>query len=460
MRLIRYGDGWTRRHFLEQSAKGIFAAGLIAPLWEVIGNTGSCAAAYPPELLSIEAYTKGRLKIGQELNASNVDVVKDILDPAAYWEIKNDGRIATLAPSETDMQKLTPVPFLEATLKNKGKHKIGEDGNCYTLDGKPWTGGNPFPEPKTAQECMMANTLSWGKHDTFAGAMHDWDTDPDGDTEYEYEMIYVEWNTVGRTFLEPKPYMPGQEKMLRFFPLLITAPEDQRGTAFLQLWAYDQRKFPEFYGYTPMLKRVRTFPTDQRFEPQLPGWTSFTSEAWMAGDPLLTWGDFKLVGKGPLLHCAHHCSDLDQPNWLHKGCGGKTGKKYFVTRMELVPETYIVEMSPTHYPRCPYSKKRIWYDARTLNPLTMITYDRQGKEWQQWEGGFDFYERKPGMKWIEGVPEKFWEWTHVHAYDMQSHRMQHFQVVQEITGGFHTTLNDPKLFDEFCSMSALRRLGR
>ncbi len=180
----------------------------------------------------------------------------------------------------------------------------------------------------------------------------------------------------------------------------------------------------------------------------------------MAGDPLLTWGDFKLVGKGPLLTCAHHCSDLDRPNWEHKICGGKSGKKYYVTRMELVPETYIIEMSPTHYPRCPYSKKRIWYDARTLNPLTMITYDRQGKEWQQWEGGFDFYERKPGSKWIEGVPEKFWSWTHVHAHDLQSQRMERFQVLQEITGGFHTDVDNPKLFDEFCSMSALRRLGR
>ena len=50
----------------------------------------------------------------------------------------------------------------------------------------------------------------------------------------------------------------------------------------------------------------------------------------------------------------------------------------------------------------------------------MITYDRQGKMWQQWEGGFDWYKRKPGMKWIEGVPEQFWSWTHVHAFDMQS----------------------------------------
>src|SRR6267154_1001347 len=133
MRVMKYSDGWTRRHFLEQVGKGVFAAGVINPLMDVIGRNGSLEAAYPPELLSIEAYTKGKLKPGDVLNAENVDIVKDLLD-----------------------------------------------GNCYTLDGKPWIGGNPFPEPKSAQEVLMANSLSWGKHDTIAHPVIDWDTDADG----------------------------------------------------------------------------------------------------------------------------------------------------------------------------------------------------------------------------------------------------------------------------------------
>jgi hypothetical protein len=460
MKLLKYTEGWTRRHFLEQTAKGIMAAGVIAPLWEVIGNTGSCEAAYPPELLSIEAYTKGKLKVGPELNASNVDVVKDILDPAAYWSIKNDGRVAMLGPTVTQLDHLTPKAFLEATLHNRGKHKIFPDGNVYTLDHKPWVGGNPFPEPKTPQECMMSNTLSWGKHDSFMGACEDHETDADGNEQYSYQWFYVEYQTVGRLVNSPKPYAPGHEHQLRYFPLFLSAPEDQRGTSFLQIWAYDQRLFPAFYGYTPLLKRTRTFPTDQRFEPQMPGWTSFASESWMAGDPLLTWGDFKIVGKGPLLTSVSHCSRLDRPNWELETCGGKTGKKYYKGTYSLVPECYITEMSPTHYPRSPYSKKRIWYDARTLNPLTMITYDRQGKPWQQWEGGFDYYQRKPGYEWTDGLADNFWEWVFVHAFDMQSGRMERFQVHREIFGGFKTGLNNPAFFEEYCSMDALRRLGR
>jgi hypothetical protein len=65
MRLMKYNEGWTRRHFLDQVGRGVFAAGVLSPLIDVIGRHGSVEAAYPPELLSIEAYTKGKLKPGR-----------------------------------------------------------------------------------------------------------------------------------------------------------------------------------------------------------------------------------------------------------------------------------------------------------------------------------------------------------------------------------------------------------
>jgi hypothetical protein len=128
MRLIRYGEGWTRRHFLQQLAKGVVGAGLLAPLIDAIGRNGDCAAAYPPELLSIEAYTKGKLKAGDVLNADNVDLVKDLLDEVAYWQVKYDKRtidligwcrsigrkvvgISLSTSEQLTMQLLTPPPF-------------------------------------------------------------------------------------------------------------------------------------------------------------------------------------------------------------------------------------------------------------------------------------------------------------------------------------------------------------
>src|SRR3546814_5812226 len=60
----------------------------------------------------------------------------------------------------------------------------------------------------------------------------------------------------------------------------FTAPQDTAGSSFLSTWYYDQRKFPDLYGYLPAFRRVRQFPTNQRFEPLLPGITWFLSDAW------------------------------------------------------------------------------------------------------------------------------------------------------------------------------------
>src|SRR5579864_7815993 len=143
MHLTKYTEGWTRRHFLEQVSKGVFAAGVLSPLMDVIGRNGNCETAYPPELLSIEAYTRGELKAGDVLSAENVDIVKDLLDPGAYWQIKHDGRLVDLAPTETDLARLMPTAYLQATLANNGKHRIFPDGNVYTFDGKYKFDGKP-----------------------------------------------------------------------------------------------------------------------------------------------------------------------------------------------------------------------------------------------------------------------------------------------------------------------------
>src|ERR1019366_1214207 len=122
MRAIRYGDGWTRRHFMKQLAMGVTAAGGLPPLLDLIGRSGDCAAAYPPESLSIDAYTKGKLKAGDVLNADNVDLVKDLIDEVAYWQVKYDKRTINLIETQTDVTKLLPTAYLEATLRNKGVH--------------------------------------------------------------------------------------------------------------------------------------------------------------------------------------------------------------------------------------------------------------------------------------------------------------------------------------------------
>jgi len=463
MHIIRYGEGWTRRHFLSQMGKGVLAAGVLSPLIDVIGRNGDCSAAYPPELLSIEAYTKGKLKPGDVLTADNVDLVKDLLDEVAYWQVKNDKREINLIATETDVSKLIAKPYLEATLRNRGVHQVGPDGNVWTKDGKPWIGGNPFPDAKNAVELLLQNALTSSTlyYDSTSCASKEWETNADGDVDYTYEYIFVGYRTVGRTTLEPKPYFPGHEGQLRINSSLFTSPEDLSGNSSLEIWSYDQHKLPKAHAFSPQTKRIRSVPDYARFETGVPGAAWFSSDSAGAGDPVYTWGNFKVVGHGPFLAATHGNCHFGYPNWEVPLVGGKNGKKYFRTYMELVPEGYVVELEPTGYPNSPYSKKRAWFDARTGIAPLIVTYDREGKPFHQSEWFYDYAVKKPGMEWPEGMPDEFWaSYLNMHMFDMKSGRMSRMGILPRITGGYINSIDDPKLYYEFCTLNAIRRLGR
>ena len=61
--------------------------------------------AYPEELTDIEAYTKGQIKVGDEINADNVELVQDLLDPGVYQEVSQDGRTFFILPTQTKIEE-------------------------------------------------------------------------------------------------------------------------------------------------------------------------------------------------------------------------------------------------------------------------------------------------------------------------------------------------------------------
>jgi hypothetical protein len=150
--------------------------------------------------------------------------------------------------------------------------------------------------------------------------------------------------------------------------------------------------------------------------------------------------------------------DSSDPNWEGKTHGGPKGDTFWDTKVELVPEVIICEAEPTGYPRAPISKKRVWFDARTSLPLCMVTYDRKGEMFKSFDGAFSVYENK-GKKIMDGA-NPYWSWTHVHAHNVQSNHMTRLKQVAEISGGWRWSVNqDLRIYDEFLTKAALRRLG-
>ena len=456
MHIRKYDRAYSRRRFLELSSQGIFGAGLLCPVWDAVAENGGFEASYPDELLSIEEYTKGAMKPGDIIDENNVDLVLDLLDPIRVTQIKQMGRKLELVSSVTEMTRLSPSAYVEASLRNKGLATFDQKGNVVTSDGKPWIGGLPFTSPKNGLEVFVAITLSWGRHDVSFYPVKDFEINPDGSEGYYYEVVWVEFQPVGRVTIDPKPYWPGHEDMLRYQSVLFTYPNDAKGTSFLNSWYYDQSRFPELHGYLPQFKRVRQFPASQRFEPLIAGSTLYLSDAWAAGDPYLTWGNYKIIARGPFLSGLSENWHSEHENWEGGTHGGPKGNTFWDTKVELIPEVIVVEAEPTAYPRAPISKKRVWFDARTLLPVGMVSYDRRGEPFKSFDGTYSVYENN-GQSVLDGN-EPYWSWCNVHAHNVQSGRMTRLTQVKNLRG-YEMIVNDPGVYDEFLTVQALRRLG-
>ncbi len=454
---LRWTSKLSRRNFLQRGAR-FAGAGLLAPLWPAIAATGDIGKAYPDELLSVEAYTKGKVKTGDYITADNVEHVKDLLEPAKYHHVAKMGRRLKIVPTTTDWMRLGPWEYLEATLKNQGQAKFDDRGNVVTTDGNPWIGGHPFPGTEDALELFAGLTLSWGRHDANLYAMKETNVAVEGNVDYRYELAWAELSPVGRHVLEPKPSWPLYADKLRFNTVVYTSPESERGASYLNVWPYDQNKFPDLYGYVPHFRRVRQFPTNQRFEPLVPGSALYLSDAWAAGDPLHTWGNYRVVGRQPLLAGVSGGWNAKHANWEHGVHGGPKNESFFDSVVEMVPETIVCEAEPTGFPRAPVSKKRVWFDVRNGMPVAMVTYDRRGSEFRSFDGCYSLYEQDD-QRFMNGA-HPYWSWTYVHAYEFQSGRMTRLQQVKEVAGGHRTAVNDPSIFEAYLTQAALQRLGR
>ena len=458
MHIRKFDHEYSRRMFLEKTAKGILTAGVLAPMWPQIAKSADISKVYPDELMSLEGYTKGKVKTGDVISAANVDIVKDLLDPITYRQVKEMGRKINTVPTTRDVTKLFPAEHLEATIRNKGKARFDADGNITSDDGKPWIGGNPFPDPKSGIEAFSNLVISWGRHNDSLYAIRDWDISPEGNVSYQYDFLWVEQNTIGLCS-GPSPYIAGKEDKLRFQAVYFTSPADTKGTAYLNTWYNDQRKFPDLIGYLPAFKRVRNFPTNQRFEPLVPGITFFLSDAWSSGDPMLTWGNYKLIGIQPMLgSLSGGFTGGRNANWEREVHGGPQGQTFFEDYKELCPECYVIECEPVGYPRAPVGKKRVWIDARSMMFVADVTYDRRGEIWKSFEPAFSQY--VDGSTTIMDGKHPAWSWLFVHTHDIQSGRMSRFVQAREVVGGVKSEYNmGPEIYEKYLTEQAIRRFG-
>ena len=283
---------------------------------------------------------------------------------------------------------------------------------------------------------------------------------PDGNVAYKQELVWCELNTTSR--LDGEVFQ-GMKDKLRLQSVFFTAPNDVKGSSFLNVWYYDQRRFPDLYGYFPAFKRVRQFPTNQRFEPLVPGMTFFLSDAWAAGDPMLTWGEYKITKRMPMLGGVsgyYNWPGGKHPTDDQTVHGGPKGQSFYDTWMELIPEVAVFESVPTGYPRAPVGRRDVYVDVRNGMFPSQVTYDRRGDIWKQFEPWFGQYKNDVAEVLApDGKPD--WSWLGVHSHDIQSNRMTRFRNQKTTGAGYKRqfTTEGIDVYNTYLTTSAIARLG-
>ncbi|QHS10093.1 DUF1329 domain-containing protein [Sinimarinibacterium sp. NLF-5-8] len=463
MRIRKYDFNYGRRALMKKAALGA-GAGVLMPLHQLFAAEQDLGKAYPDELLSIEMMTKGQIKTGDYLTADNVDIVKDLLDPIVFDQIKTMNRKIRIKKTETDFSKMFPYESYQASLRNLRNGvsaRFDADGNVVTHDGQPWVGGLPFLDPKTGDEVQANMAMSWGRGDYNQYAVNDTVFNPDGSKGYSYDLAWAELQVQGRN---DGTVFRGMNDLLRLQTVLFTATQDVAGSSFLSIWYRDQRKFPDLYGYLPQFRRVRQFPTNQRFEPLIPGVTWFLSDTWSAGDPMRTWGEFKILNRKPMLGAFNtNWGGGQNDNWVHNTHGGPNGDMFFDVEYELAPEVVMLESKPIGFPRAPVGRRISYVDVRSSIYSGSIRYDRQDKPWANFETGFGQY--VAGDKVVHGPDGKHpaWSWLYIHSFDAQSRRMSRITHQKECAGGYQSLFKegeDEKMYSRFFTQQALQRLGQ
>ena len=191
--------------------------------------------------------------------------------------------------------------------------------------------------------------------------------------------------------------------------------------------------------------------------------TFFLSDAWAAGDPILTWGNYKIVKRGPMLGAIsghHNWMGGKHPTWEPNTNGGKKGKTFYDTYMELIPEAIVISAEPTGYPRAPVGRKEVYVDVRNMMFTSQVTYDRRGSIWKQFEACFGQLKNdKDQVLAADGKPD--WTWNFCHTHDIQSGRMTRLLQAKNLSSGYKSkyATEGEDVYNKYLTASAMSRLG-
>lgn len=368
----------TRRSLLRH-AGAFLGAGILQPLFPLLGSGRTLEAAYPEEVLSIERYTHGRVKPGMIIGRDNADAIRDIAPEGLIVELKRGNTEIRIAETTLDPQAFVPKFWYEATIRNRGQAMLDGKGQLWHRNGGPWIGGCPFPDPRSGLEAIWNLAFNPERYDDYLVLNTGYYFDGEWRLKRRTRTRYMQIQTVGRLVVDPKPVIPAYASDLYRGVLGYEAPFDVAGLQLATTVFYDATQLPDTYGYLPGLRRTRRMSSTQRFEPAVADAAYSISDVQLQNDPVLTWS-WTLAGRKPML----------MPAPTNSGLFGKNKDPFSImeseerapkSTWELRPEMLLVDGVP-HLEGANYSRKRVYIDAATGVAQNADIWDRAGRLWR------------------------------------------------------------------------------
>lgn len=332
------------------------------------------------------------IKSGMTINASNVDSVKEQLDPAMYQFIKNgDYEMKVGETTSFDLHQ----SYVDATRKHSGNVVLGEKSG--EISGS--VAGRPFPAEPSMDDPRAGEKLAWNYKygynwgDSAAIYPFYWKyrNMSSGKVERTIKMNFHFLNFTHRTSQEPYPALtPNPSNLFRGIYVQVLQPFDVKNTQLLIQRYEDDLKRDNAYLYLGFQRRVRRLSTGQ------------VTDAFLGSDVMIEdfegyngrISDMQWTYKGTknMLMPMYNHNDMVLDTETHKddegyqviAFGGKGGCFPNITWQ--LRKVHVVESDPVD-PNHPISKRQHFMDAQTFIIPRNITYDRKGDMWKSWTIG-------------------------------------------------------------------------
>jgi len=290
------------------------------------------------------------------------------------------------------------LPICEATKKNMGKAKFGEDG---FLIQESWLGGYPFPRPSgtgasKAQQIMYnveKRYLAWGLNFyILCGNLHGYTKNLRMDFDGKYDVTHI--RLAGRVLMPPYGWFDGRaEKRGEFknFILGFLAPRDIAGASQGALYYLDADKSDQLMIYLPSLRRIRKMSSTDSQDPIMGQDQIYDdNEGWMQKLSATRYPyKFELLDEREFLVPA---TTVDGSCYI-----SSKGLEFHGLKFERRP-IYVVKLIQLD-PNYVYSYRIFYIDKENFIFYHNEYYDQKGRLYRSWDGTYGWFPEMGAYAW-------------------------------------------------------------